>query len=98
MHALSPTKALLLDQLQMLADVSARAATRTAHEARHALLARAPPAAQTRPRSRRCCVECDDIGDASGARDVFNRVNYCPLACNTNPTGPGCVMGGSGMF
>jgi hypothetical protein len=46
-------------------------------------------------------IECDDIGDGSGARYVFNRVNYCPLACNTNPTGPGCtgcMMGGSGSF
>jgi hypothetical protein len=46
-------------------------------------------------------IECDDIGDGSGGRYVFNRVNYCPLSCNTNPSGPGCagcMMGGSGSF
>jgi hypothetical protein len=32
---------------------------------------------------------------------VFNRVNYCPLTCNTNPTDPACtncMQGGSGSF
>jgi len=32
---------------------------------------------------------------------VFNRVGYCPLSCNTNPTDPACAMcaqGGSGNF
>lgn len=46
-------------------------------------------------------IECNDVGDGSGGRYVFNRVNYCPLSCNTNPTAPECVncmMGGSGMF
>ncbi|MCB9596541.1 MAG: hypothetical protein H6719_27705 [Sandaracinaceae bacterium] len=46
-------------------------------------------------------VECDTIDDGSGAEYVFNRVNYCPLRCNTDPTGAGCescMMGGSGMF
>ncbi len=46
-------------------------------------------------------IECDDISDGSGARFVFNRVNYCPLSCNTTPTAPECVncmMGGSGTF
>jgi hypothetical protein len=39
-------------------------------------------------------AECDDVGDGSGGRFVFNRVNYCPLM---NPP-PGCSNGGSGMF
>ncbi|MFK7990543.1 MAG: hypothetical protein AB8I08_31265 [Sandaracinaceae bacterium] len=46
-------------------------------------------------------VECDAIDDGSGGRYVFNRVNYCPTRCNTDPTGPGCescMMGGSGSF
>jgi hypothetical protein len=46
-------------------------------------------------------IECDEVGDVGGGRYVFNRVNYCPLACNTDPTGPGCtgcMMGGSGSF
>lgn len=46
-------------------------------------------------------VECDPVDDGSGAEYVFNRVNYCPLSCNTNPTAPGCercMMGGSGTF
>ncbi len=45
-------------------------------------------------------VECDDISDM-GSRYVFNRVNYCPLRCNMDPTGPGCegcMAGGSGSF
>ena len=39
--------------------------------------------------------------ECEGIDKVFNRVNYCPLACNANPTGPGCagcMAGGSGMF
>lgn len=46
-------------------------------------------------------IECDLIDDGSGAPFVFNRVNYCPLSCNTDPTAPGCAMcmsGGSGSF
>jgi len=46
-------------------------------------------------------VECDPIDDGAGGEYVFNRVNYCPLSCNTDPTGPGCagcMMGGSGGF
>ena len=46
-------------------------------------------------------VECDPIDDGSGSEYVFNRVNYCPLRCNDDPTGPGCegcMMGGSGSF
>lgn len=46
-------------------------------------------------------VECDEIDDGMGNEYVFNRVNYCPLECNTNPSAPGCencMMGGSGMF
>ena len=46
-------------------------------------------------------IECDDITDGSGERYVFNRVNYCPIRCNTMPTLPecmGCMMGGSGGF
>jgi hypothetical protein len=46
-------------------------------------------------------VECDAIGEDDGSRYVFNRVNYCPLRCNTMPDLPecaGCMMGGSGSF
>jgi hypothetical protein len=46
-------------------------------------------------------IECDDVDDGSGGEFVFNRVNYCPLSCNSDPTGPecmSCMMGGSGMF
>lgn len=45
--------------------------------------------------------ECDDIDDGMGGEYVFNRVNYCPIRCNTMPTLPecmGCMMGGSGGF
>ena len=41
-------------------------------------------------------IECDMVDD-----HVFNRVIYCPLSCNTNPTGPGCMgcmNGGGGTF
>ena len=46
-------------------------------------------------------VECDPIDDGMGDPYVFNRVNYCPLRCSMDPTGPGCegcMMGGSGIF
>jgi hypothetical protein len=39
--------------------------------------------------------------ECEGVDKVFNRVNYCPLSCNTDPTGPGCagcMAGGSGNF
>jgi hypothetical protein len=39
--------------------------------------------------------------ECEGVDKVFNRVNYCPLSCNTDPTGPGCancMAGGSGSF
>ncbi len=40
-------------------------------------------------------VTCEEV------QKVFNRVNYCPLSCNDNPSGPGCMgcsNGGSGNF
>jgi hypothetical protein len=40
-------------------------------------------------------VTCDKV------QKVFNRVNYCPLSCNMNPTAPECQNcgdGGSGSF
>jgi len=46
-------------------------------------------------------AECDEIGEEGGGRFVFNRVNYCPIRCNTMPTLPECatcMMGGSGDF
>lgn len=46
-------------------------------------------------------IECDPVDDGSGGEYVFNRVNYCPIRCNTDPTLPeceGCMMGGSGTF
>jgi hypothetical protein len=46
-------------------------------------------------------VLCDKVDDGMGGEYVFNRVNYCPLSCNTNPTGPGCqgcMQGGGGSF
>ncbi|MBX7194418.1 MAG: hypothetical protein K1X94_20350 [Sandaracinaceae bacterium] len=48
-------------------------------------------------------LECEPIDDGTAAHGeyVFNRVNYCPLSCATDPTGPGCtgcMMGGSGSF
>jgi hypothetical protein len=46
-------------------------------------------------------VECDEIDDGSGGEKVFNRVNYCPLTCNTDPTLPecqNCQSGGGGSF
>ncbi|MFO0681898.1 MAG: hypothetical protein U0234_07605 [Sandaracinus sp.] len=46
-------------------------------------------------------IECNEIGDTSGSRYVFNRVRYCPTSCNTNPSAPecaNCMQGGSGNF
>ncbi len=46
-------------------------------------------------------VRCDEVNDGDGGPKVFNRVTYCPLSCNSNPTGPGCancMQGGSGSF
>ncbi len=48
-------------------------------------------------------VECDEVDDGTGGRYVFNRVNYCPLSCNTDPPPDteecrSCMMGGSGSF
>jgi len=46
-------------------------------------------------------IECDPVDDGSAAEYVFNRVNYCPTICNTEPTRTECVMccmGGSGSF
>lgn len=46
-------------------------------------------------------VACDNIDDGSGGRYVFNRVPYCSLECNENPSAPGCEncqSGGSGNF
>lgn len=40
-------------------------------------------------------VSCDKV------QKVFNRVGYCPLSCNANPTAPeckNCMNGGSGEF
>ena len=45
---------------------------------------------------------CEPIGAMDGgAPAVFNRVSYCPAACQTNPMAAGCAncqSGGSGMF
>ncbi|MBI3181810.1 MAG: hypothetical protein HYZ28_06670 [Myxococcales bacterium] len=46
-------------------------------------------------------VRCDAVDDGSGNPYVFNRVQYCPLSCNQNPTAPecaGCGQGGGGTF
>ena len=46
-------------------------------------------------------VLCEAVDDGNGNDYVFNRVQYCPLACNQNPQGPGCQncsQGGSGGF
>ncbi|MBJ73361.1 MAG: hypothetical protein CMN31_18875 [Sandaracinus sp.] len=50
-------------------------------------------------------VECDPIDDGEGGEYVFNRVNYCPSACNEPPVPPEleeecsrCMAGGSGSF
>ena len=46
-------------------------------------------------------ILCDAIDDGKGNAFVFNRVTYCPLSCNTNPNGAGCMncqQGGSGSF
>jgi len=48
---------------------------------------------------------CEAIGDVNDAGVqtpyVFNTVTYCPLSCNTDPSGPGCancMSGGGGTF
>jgi hypothetical protein len=44
---------------------------------------------------------CEVIDNGSGGGLVFNRVQYCPSSCNTNPSGAGCtncMQGGSGGF
>ena len=45
---------------------------------------------------------CEPIGaDDGGAPEVFNRVPYCSLTCEMNPSATGCQncsTGGSGMF
>ena len=46
-------------------------------------------------------IECDPVDDGQGGRLVFNRVNYCPRICSTNPEAPECAncsMGGAGDF
>jgi hypothetical protein len=46
-------------------------------------------------------VTCDKVDDGNGGSYVFNRVQYCPLSCNMNPMGAGCMncmQGGSGGF
>ncbi|MBI5480293.1 MAG: hypothetical protein HY906_15620 [Deltaproteobacteria bacterium] len=46
-------------------------------------------------------VLCDAVDDGNGQPYVFNRVQYCPLSCNTNPSAPecqNCNQGGSGNF
>ena len=46
-------------------------------------------------------ILCDKIDDGKGNAFVFNRVKYCPLSCNTNPSDPMCMncqQGGSGSF
>jgi hypothetical protein len=45
-------------------------------------------------------IECDPIDDG-GKPLVFHQVTYCPLACNKNPTLPGCqscANGANGSF
>jgi hypothetical protein len=44
---------------------------------------------------------CDVIDNGAGQPLMFNRVKYCPLACNTNPALPecqNCQQGGGGTF
>jgi hypothetical protein len=47
-------------------------------------------------------IDCETIDDGTGERYVFNRVNYCPLCCNTGECSgamcDACMMGGSGGF
>jgi len=47
-------------------------------------------------------VDCEIIDDDRGDHHVFNRVQYCPLCCNTGECSgamcEGCMMGGSGSF
>ena len=43
---------------------------------------------------------CEDISNA-GQPEVFHRVQYCKLSCQTNPSDPACascMQGGSGQF
>jgi hypothetical protein len=44
---------------------------------------------------------CEVIDNGMGGALVFNRVQYCPTSCQTDPSGPGCtncMAGGSGGF
>lgn len=46
-------------------------------------------------------VRCDVVDNGAGAPLMFNRVKYCPLSCNSNPSAPECAncqQGGSGTF
>lgn len=46
-------------------------------------------------------VRCDPIDDGSGNDLVFNRLKYCPMDCNTNPSAPECAscrQSGEGEF
>jgi len=46
-------------------------------------------------------VTCDKVDDGAGNAYVFNRVQYCPLSCASNPSAPecqNCMQGGSGNF
>ena len=45
--------------------------------------------------------ECEDIDDGSGDARVFNRVQYCPSICGSEPNRPECAQctnGGGGNF
>jgi hypothetical protein len=44
---------------------------------------------------------CEKVDNGMGGPMVFNRVQYCPTACDTDPSGAGCMdcmQGGSGSF
>ena len=46
-------------------------------------------------------VLCDEIDDGSGNELLFNRIEYCPTMCQSNPTDPACVtcqQSGQGTF
>jgi len=46
-------------------------------------------------------VLCDEIDDGKGGDFVFNRIQYCPTSCNSNPSGAGCAAcqaSGQGTF
>lgn len=46
-------------------------------------------------------VRCDKIDDGSGGDFVFNRIKYCPISCNDDPTTPdcqACQQSGQGTF